>query len=69
MTEHSKVYLVVADTYQDSWGTEIEVFMTTGSKDLANEELERVKNEYSGAEVIEMNIDVPCRKYLGGYYE
>lgn len=69
MTECSKVYLVVANTYQSSWGAEIEVFMTTGSKDLANKELEKVKNEYSGAEVIEMNIDVPDRKYLGGYYE
>lgn len=69
MEENNKVYLVVADTYVGSWGAEIEVFMTTGSKDLAKEELERVKNEYSGAEIIEMNIDVPCRKYLGGYYE
>lgn len=69
MEENNKVYLVVADTWDYAYGAEIFVFMATMNLELAQAELDRVKEEYSSAEIIVMDKDKPDRTYLGGYYE
>lgn len=69
MEENNKVYLVVADTYVGSWGAEIEVFMVTESLALSHEKLNRVKDKYRSAEIVEMNMGKSDRTFLGGYYE
>lgn len=69
MAEHSKVYLVIADTWEYAYGSEMWVFMATMNLELAQAELERVKEEQSRAEIIVMDKDVSDKTYLGGYHE
>ena len=69
MEENNKVYLVVADKWDYAYGAEIFVFMATMNLELAQAELDRVKEEYSCAEIVVMDKDKSDETYLGGYYE
>lgn len=69
MAERSKIFLVVADAWEYAYGSEMWVFMATMNLELAQAELERVKEEHSCAEIIVMDKDVSDKTYLGGYHE
>ena len=69
MKKNSKVYLVVADTWEYAYGSEMWVFMATTNLELAQAELERIKEEHSRAEIIVMDKDISDKTYLGGYCE
>lgn len=65
-----KVFVVYADTYDDSWGCQISLFGIYDSYERAEaivEELIKENRLYYQIEELTMN---ECKEtYLGGYYE
>lgn len=65
-----KLYVVSADTYEDSWGSMISIFGVYDSLELAENAIKELKkkNDYL-YEVNEMTLNEINEIYLGGYYE
>lgn len=71
-----KVYVVAEDTYEESYGAEIELFGVYTTKEQAEKRYNEIKtgneenyiydSEYG---VYEIELDKDCRIYLGGYAE
>lgn len=64
-----KVYVVTADTYQGSWGTDVNLFLVTESKEDAETECVRLREQGYFPEITEVTLNEATRKYLGGYIE
>ena len=71
-----KVYVVAEDTYEESYGAEIELFGVYTTKERAEKRYNEIKtgneeNYIYDAEygVYEIELDKDCRIYLGGYAE
>lgn len=67
--ENKKVYVVTADTYVGSWGTDINLFIVTESKEDAETECGRLREQEYFPEITEVTLNEATRKYLGGYIE
>lgn len=64
-----KVYIVTADTYNDSYGTDISLFGIFTTKIKAKQrKLDLSKLGYD-VDINETTIDKKCEIYLGGYIE
>ena len=71
-----KVYVVAEDTYEESYGAEIELFGVYTTKEQAEKRYNEIKTgneenyiydeEYG---VYEIELDKDCRIFLGGYAE
>ena len=71
-----KVYVVAEDTYEESYGAEIELFGVYTTKEQAEKRYNEIKtgneenytydSEYG---VYEIELDKDCRIFLGGYAE
>ncbi|WP_288393660.1 hypothetical protein [uncultured Vagococcus sp.] len=64
-----KVYIVTADTYIGSWGTDINLFLVTESKEDAEKEAAQIVENGWYPEITEVTLNEATRKYLGGYIE
>lgn len=63
-----KIYIVIADTYMQPYGSEVEVVGAYSTKKKAEARLKELKDKYF-AQIEEVEIDKPCRLYVGGYIE
>ena len=65
-----KLYVISADTYQDSWGSEISIFGIYDSLEAAENAIKELnkKNDYL-YEINEMKLNEINEIYLGGYFE
>lgn len=66
---NNKVILIYADTYDDSYGCEIEIFGIATDKEKKKEICQEVKKQGFRPKCITIPLDTYCRKYLGGFYE
>lgn len=64
-----KVYVVTADTYVGSWGTDIDLFLVTESKEEALLKCGELRGQQYFADITEVTLNEPTRKSLGGYIE
>lgn len=64
-----KLYVISANTYEDSWGAQISIFGVFDDEHVhsALEELEKKYNYFF--EVNEINLNERNETYLGGYFE
>lgn len=64
-----KLYVVTANTYNDGYGAVIELLRVADNLDDAMESVEYAKSKgwYASMEVLSLNV--PTRRYLGGYIE
>ena len=63
-----KVYVLTADTYDDGWGSEIELFGVFSSEEKAKDYAN--KTELYNFDIDQINVDeVGVKIYLGGYIE
>ena len=64
-----KLYVISADTYEDSWGAQISIFGVYDEEHVhsALEELKK-KHDYF-FKVDEINLNERSKTYLGGYFE
>lgn len=67
--ENKKVYVVTADTYQDSWGSTEELFLVTLDGEQAEEVESALHNKGYLPKVSEVILNEETRVYLGGYIE
>lgn len=63
------LYVVYADTHEDSWGATIEMFGVADNENDLKKICETVKKEGYSVEVEEVTLNKYCNRYLGGYYE
>ena len=64
-----RLYVVSADTYNASWGTQISIFGVFNENHLADA-LEELQQKYNyNLEVNEANLNECTDIYLGGYLE
>lgn len=64
-----KVYVVTADTYDDSYGTEISLFgIFTTQRKAEQRKCDLEKLGYY-VHINETDVDKKCEIYLGGYIE
>ena len=63
------LYVVYADTYEDSWGAVIEMFGVTDNENDLKKICETVKKDGYSAEVEEVTLNKYCNRCLGCYYE
>ena len=63
-----KVYVLTADTYDDGWGSEIELFGVFSTEEKAKDYANKM--ELYNFDIDPINIDeIGKRIYLGGYIE
>ena len=63
-----KVYVLTADTYDDNWGSSIELFGVFSTEEKANNRASEMKLDFY--DISPMNIDENEEpSYLGGYIE
>lgn len=63
-----KVYVLTADTYDDGWGSEIELFGVFSSEEKAKYYANEM--ELYNFDIDKINVDeVGVKIYLGGYIE
>lgn len=64
------VYVVTADTYEDSYGAEITLFGVFDTEEKAKQRVENLarKNKFA-FRITEVNLNKGVEEYLGGYYE
>lgn len=65
----NKVFIVYADTYPDSWGTEIEIFAVCTTAEEAEFVDKEVRRQGFSPRVLVSTPNKIERKLLGGYYE
>ena len=63
------LYVVYADTYEDSWGATIEIFGVADNENDLKKICETVKKNGYSAKVEEITLNKYCNRCLGGYYE
>lgn len=63
------LYVVYADTHDDSWGAMIEIFGVADNENDLNKMCETVKKNGYSAEVEEVALNKYCNRCLGGYFE
>lgn len=61
--------IIYADTYDDNWGSTIEVFGVADNEEDINKICNLVQKEGYCPQVEEVTLNEYCRIYLGGYYE
>ena len=61
--------VVYADTYDDSWGSTIEIFGIVDNEEDVKKICESVEKDGYYPQVEEVALNEYCRRYLGGYYE
>ena len=61
--------IIYADTYDDSWGSTIEVFGIADNEEDVKKICNNVKKEGYYAQIEIVTLNEYCRRYLGGYYE
>ena len=65
-----KVYVIYADTYEDSWGCQISLFGVYDSYEKAEVKAKELSEETGLWYQIEEFVMNECKEvYLGGYYE
>ena len=63
-----KVYVLTADTYDDGWGSEIELFGVFSTEEKAKKQADEMG--LYNYDIDQINIDeIGKRIYLGGYIE
>ncbi len=63
-----KVYVLTADTYDEPWGSEIELFGVFSTEEKAHKQANEMKLHWYN--ISPVNIDENEKpSYLGGYYE
>jgi hypothetical protein len=65
----NKVYLVVADTYRDSYGCEMSLFGVYNKVEDLEKRCKKLKKQGLNPLVIEAKVGEDVEKYIGGYYE
>ena len=69
MDKRMKLYVISADTYDCSWGSQISIFGVFNEEHLDNA-LEELQQKYNYRfEVNELNLNQCTDIYLGGYFE
>lgn len=63
-----KLYVISADTYEDSYGATISIFGVYDSLEKAKEAIEELNDRYLYS-INEMELNKTQEIYLGGYYE
>lgn len=63
------LYVVYADTYEDSWGATIEIFGVADNENDLKKICGTVKKNGYSANVEEVTLNKYCNRYLGGYFE
>jgi hypothetical protein len=64
-----KLYVISANTYEDSWGAEINIFGVYDEEHVQRA-LEELEEKYSYFfKVDEINLNEHSKTYLGGYFE
>jgi hypothetical protein len=61
--------VIYADTYDDSWGSTIEIFGVADNESDIEKICKAVKKDGYHLQVKEVTLNEYCRRYLGGYYE
>ena len=61
--------IIYADTYDDSWGSTIEVFGVADNEEDVNKICNLVQKEGYYPQIEEVDLNEYCNRYLGGYYE
>ena len=69
MNKDKIIYIVTADTYQDSYGAEISLFLVTDQKQKADEKLVELNAKGYYPKIRTVNLDEDTDIYLGGYIE
>lgn len=67
--EDRTVYVVYADTYEGSWGAEIEILGIADNNEDKDRIVAKAKDSRLLSKVAVVNLNKYCRTYLGGYYE
>lgn len=68
MENEMKVYVLTADTYDEPWGSQIELFGVFTTKEKAQKRANEMKLDWYN--IYPVNIDENEKpSYLGGYYE
>ena len=63
-----KVYALISNTYDGSWGAEIELFGVFSTEEKAKKQADEMKLDY--CDICQIEIDeIRNRIYLGGYIE
>lgn len=63
-----KVYVLTSDTYDDNWGSSIELFGVFSTEEKAKKQASEMKLHYY--DIIQVDIDETKEQfYLGGYIE
>ena len=64
------LYVVTANTYEDSYGSEITLFGVFDTEEKAKQRVENLarKNEFA-FRITEVKMNKGVNEYLGGYYE
>lgn len=68
-TLNKTLSIIYADTYDDSWGSTIEVFGIADNEEDIEKICNSVEKEGYYAQVETVTLNEYCRRYLGGYYE
>ena len=68
-TLNKTLSIIYADTYDDSWGSTIEVFGIADNEEDVEKICNSVKKEGYYAQIETVTLNEYCRRYLGGYYE
>lgn len=63
-----KLYVISADTYEDSWGSMISIFGVYDSLEKAKVAIEELNDRYLYS-INEMELNKTQEIYLGGYFE
>lgn len=65
-----ELYVVTADTYEDSYGAEITLFGVFDTEEKAIERMEELKKDNKFVYMItNVKLNESVEGYLGGYYE
>ena len=68
-TLNKTLSIIYADTYDDSWGSTIEVFGIADNEEDVKKICSNVEKEGYYAQVETVTLNEYCRRYLGGCYE
>lgn len=64
------LYVLTANTYEDSYGSEITLFGVFDTEEKAIERMEELKKEHKFVYMItKVMLNESTNMYLGGYYE
>ncbi|WP_282670844.1 DUF7336 domain-containing protein [Lactococcus cremoris] len=63
-----KVYVLTADTYDENWGSSIEIFGVFSTKEKAEKRASEIELDYPDISVMDIDENEEP-SYLGGYVE